>query len=86
MTIDIQPIDPVNRAFFAGVVSGLDLDRPLSAEDVAAVHAGMDRFAVLVFHDQPLTTSADRLCGASATLSTATGRQRLAKSRLGNGP
>jgi alpha-ketoglutarate-dependent 2,4-dichlorophenoxyacetate dioxygenase len=36
-------------------VSGLDLTRPLSPDEVAAVHAGMDRHAVLVFHDQPLT-------------------------------
>ena len=54
MTIDIQPIDPVNRAFFAGVVSGLDLTRPLSKDEVATVHAGMDRFGVLVFHDQKI--------------------------------
>ena len=35
MTIDIQPIDPVNRAFFAGEVSGLDLTRPLSKDEVS---------------------------------------------------
>src|SRR5262245_34144335 len=39
---------------FAAEVSGLDLTKPLSAADVAAIHAGMDRYAVLVFHDQPL--------------------------------
>ena len=54
MTIDIQPIDPVERDFFAGEVSGLDLTRPLSKQEVAAVHAGMDRFGVLVFHDQKI--------------------------------
>ncbi|HEV3490324.1 MAG TPA: TauD/TfdA family dioxygenase [Reyranella sp.] len=54
MTIDIQPIDPVNRGFFAGVVSGLDLTRPLSKDEVAAVHAGTDRFGVLVFHEQKI--------------------------------
>lgn len=54
MTIDIRPIDPVNRAFFAGEVSGIDLTRPLSDEEVTAIHAGMDRFGVLVFHDQRL--------------------------------
>ncbi len=52
MTIDIRPIDPVNRAFFAGEVSGIDLTRPLSNEEVVAIHAGMDQFGVLVFHDQ----------------------------------
>jgi alpha-ketoglutarate-dependent 2,4-dichlorophenoxyacetate dioxygenase len=35
-------------------VEGLDLTRPLSPEDVAAVHAAMDEHAVLVFHAQPL--------------------------------
>jgi alpha-ketoglutarate-dependent 2,4-dichlorophenoxyacetate dioxygenase len=55
MTIDIKPIDPVSRAFFAGVVSGIDLTRHLSDPEVAAIHAGMDEFGVLVFHDQHLT-------------------------------
>src|SRR5215471_7113819 len=54
MTIDIKPIDPVGRSFFAGMVSGLDLTRPLTAEQVATVHAGMDEFGVLVFHDQKI--------------------------------
>jgi alpha-ketoglutarate-dependent 2,4-dichlorophenoxyacetate dioxygenase len=39
---------------FAAEVDGLDLTRPLGPEEVAAVHAGMDRYAVLVFHDQKL--------------------------------
>ena len=52
--MDIKPIDPANRPFFAGVVSGLDLRKPLTPEQVKAVHAGMDRFGVLVFHDQPI--------------------------------
>ena len=52
MSLTIEPIDPVNRSFFAGVVSGCDAARPLSPEDAAAIHAGMDRFGVLVFHDQ----------------------------------
>src|SRR5262245_45537483 len=53
--MQIKPIDPVGRPFFAGVVSGIDLTRPLSAEEVAAVDAGMDEFGVLVFHDQPIS-------------------------------
>jgi alpha-ketoglutarate-dependent 2,4-dichlorophenoxyacetate dioxygenase len=52
--MDIKPIDPVNRPFFAGVVSGLDLRKPLTPDEVAGVHRGMDEFAVLVFHDQPI--------------------------------
>ncbi|HUP35552.1 MAG TPA: TauD/TfdA family dioxygenase [Candidatus Limnocylindria bacterium] len=39
----------------AAEVEGIDLTRPLSLDEVAAVHAGMDKYAVLVFHDQPLT-------------------------------
>jgi alpha-ketoglutarate-dependent 2,4-dichlorophenoxyacetate dioxygenase len=54
MTIDIQPIDPATRAFFAGEVSGIDLTRSLTDDEVAAIHAGMDRFGVLVFRDQRL--------------------------------
>ena len=55
MTITIRPIDPATRAFFAGEVSGIDLTRRLSDAEVAAIHAGMDEFGVLVFHDQNLT-------------------------------
>jgi alpha-ketoglutarate-dependent 2,4-dichlorophenoxyacetate dioxygenase len=51
----IQPIDPTTRASFAGVVSGIDLTRRLSDAEVAAIHAGMDRFGMLVFHEQHLT-------------------------------
>jgi alpha-ketoglutarate-dependent 2,4-dichlorophenoxyacetate dioxygenase len=55
MTTDIKPIDPVARSFFAGEVSGIDLTRTLTDAEVAAIHAGMDRFGVLAFHDQHLT-------------------------------
>ncbi|HYC63284.1 MAG TPA: TauD/TfdA family dioxygenase [Reyranellaceae bacterium] len=48
----MKPVDPVNRAFFAGVVSGADWSKPLSPEDARAIHAGMDQYGVLVFHDQ----------------------------------
>src|SRR5690348_4177445 len=50
--MQIKPIDPVNRPFFAGVVTSIDLTRPLSKPEVEAIHAGMDEFGVLVFHDQ----------------------------------
>ena len=56
MTIEIRQITPV----FAGEVSGADLTRPLSPTGVAAIEAGMDRHAVLVFHDQHLTDDAQR--------------------------
>jgi alpha-ketoglutarate-dependent 2,4-dichlorophenoxyacetate dioxygenase len=51
MTMTIRQIHPV----FVGEVSGIDVSRPLSREEVAALEAGMDRYAVLVFHDQRLT-------------------------------
>src|SRR5262245_45103576 len=39
---------------FAAEVEGVDLCQPLSRDEVAAIHAGMDRYAVLVFHDQKI--------------------------------
>ena len=51
MTISIRQIHPV----FVGEVSGVDVTRPLSRDEVAAIEAGMDRHAVLLFRDQPLT-------------------------------
>jgi alpha-ketoglutarate-dependent 2,4-dichlorophenoxyacetate dioxygenase len=39
---------------FAAEVDGMDLTRPLSDAEVAAIHAAMDTHAVLVFHDQKL--------------------------------
>jgi alpha-ketoglutarate-dependent 2,4-dichlorophenoxyacetate dioxygenase len=36
-------------------VEGIDLREPLSAEHAEEIHAAMDRYAVLVFHKQPLT-------------------------------
>jgi alpha-ketoglutarate-dependent 2,4-dichlorophenoxyacetate dioxygenase len=37
---------------FAAEVDGIDLTQPLPASDISAIHAGMDRYAVLIFHDQ----------------------------------
>jgi len=51
MTISIRQIHPV----FVGEVSGVDLGRALTADEVAAIEAGMDRYAVLVFPDQKIT-------------------------------
>ncbi len=51
MTLAIHQIHP----HFVGEVSGIDLTRPLAPDQVAALEAGMDRYAVLVFHDQQLT-------------------------------
>ena len=38
------------RNEFAAVVEGIDLCAPLNSAQVATIHAGMDRHAVLVFH------------------------------------
>jgi hypothetical protein len=43
---------PIGRAFVAEVI-GIDLRAPLDADAAAAIHAAMDRYAVLVFHDYP---------------------------------
>jgi alpha-ketoglutarate-dependent 2,4-dichlorophenoxyacetate dioxygenase len=51
MSISIRPVHSV----FAGEVSGVDIAQPLNADQVAAIEAGMDRYAVLVFRDQKLT-------------------------------
>src|SRR5437867_8121900 len=51
MSLSIRQIHPV----FVGEVSGIDLSKPLAPDEVSAVEAGMDRYAVLVFHDQKIT-------------------------------
>ena len=39
----------------AAEVEGIDLREPLSAAQIAEIHDAMDRYAVLVFHNQPVT-------------------------------
>jgi alpha-ketoglutarate-dependent 2,4-dichlorophenoxyacetate dioxygenase len=51
MPVSIRQIHPV----FVGEVSGVDIAKPLTPQDVAAIDAGMDKYAVLVFHDQKLS-------------------------------
>jgi alpha-ketoglutarate-dependent 2,4-dichlorophenoxyacetate dioxygenase len=51
MPITFRPLGP----HIAAEMSGVDLTIPLSAEDIAAIHAGMDKYAVLVVRQQPLT-------------------------------
>lgn len=41
---------------FAAEVDGIDVSQPLSRENAEAIHAGMDRYAVLVFHGRPMTS------------------------------
>ena len=51
MAVSIRPLGPV----FAGEIAGVDCRKPLSAEVVDAIEAGMDQYAVLVFRDQNIT-------------------------------
>jgi alpha-ketoglutarate-dependent 2,4-dichlorophenoxyacetate dioxygenase len=40
---------------FAGEATGVDCRKPLTPDEVAAIHAGMSQYAVLVFRDQKLS-------------------------------
>src|SRR5262245_38421965 len=51
MSIRFHPLGPV----IAAEVTGVDLRMPLTADQAQEIHDGMDRYAVLVFHDQDLT-------------------------------
>jgi alpha-ketoglutarate-dependent 2,4-dichlorophenoxyacetate dioxygenase len=51
MTITIRGLHP----FIGGEATGVDLREPLDRTEVAAIEAGMDRHAVLVFPGQELT-------------------------------
>ena len=51
MALTIRPLHPI----IGGEVTGIDLRKPLGKADVAAIEAGMDKHAVLVFPDQDLT-------------------------------
>ena len=48
MAITIRQVGPC----LAGEVDGIDMAKPMTGEDVAAIHAGMDKYAVLVFRNQ----------------------------------
>ncbi len=50
MAIAIRQIGPC----LAGEVDGVDISRSLTAAEIAAIHAGMDRYAVLVFRGQKM--------------------------------
>jgi hypothetical protein len=91
--ISIRQLAPT----FAGEVTGVDGRRPLSPDQVAAIHAGMAEYAVLVFRDQPLTDeeqlrftlqvgALENLAGALETFVTLAAIQlairRLARRRL----
>ena len=51
MTVTIRQVGPC----LAGEVDGIDMRKPMTPDEVAAIHAGMDKYAVLVFRDQKIT-------------------------------
>ena len=76
---------PIGNEFVAEV-TGIDLRAPLDAGATAAIHAAMDRYAVLVFHDQPLSDD-EQIAFTKALgkieLNTANNVTRLDQRRLG---
>ena len=50
MTVKTRQIGPC----FAAEVDGIDMRKPLSPDEVTAIHEGMNEYAVLVFHDQDI--------------------------------
>ncbi|MBM3646619.1 MAG: TauD/TfdA family dioxygenase [Alphaproteobacteria bacterium] len=51
MSITVTPL----TTEFVAEISGIDLAQPLPAADRDAIQAAIDRYAILVFHDQKLT-------------------------------
>ena len=51
MSISIRPL----TTNIGAEVEGIDLREPLTPAQAEEIHHGMDRYAVLVFHEQPLT-------------------------------
>lgn len=85
MSLSIDPLHPT----IGGEVSGIDCRAPLSADEVAAVEAGMDRYAVLVFRDQNLSDAQQlaftRHFGELESYNTPGHIRKRAESRLGPG-
>jgi alpha-ketoglutarate-dependent 2,4-dichlorophenoxyacetate dioxygenase len=54
MALSIHPTS-ATRPDFVGEVSGIEIAAGVSKETAAEIEAGMDRFGVLVFHDQILS-------------------------------
>jgi alpha-ketoglutarate-dependent 2,4-dichlorophenoxyacetate dioxygenase len=82
MTLTFRKLHP----HFVGEASPIDLRQVRDRETLERIRAGMDEFAVLVFHDQPLADDeqldfAQRFDGA---LHAKTGISAIRKSRLGN--
>ncbi len=50
MTLQCTPLTP----HIGAEATGIDIRQPLTPSQVAEIEAAMDRYAVLVFHDQPM--------------------------------
>jgi alpha-ketoglutarate-dependent 2,4-dichlorophenoxyacetate dioxygenase len=61
MSITIKELTPG----FVGEVSGIDITQPLTAAQAAELEAGMDRYAVLVYHDQRFTDDRQKAFSAN---------------------
>ena len=85
MSIVISPLPDT----FAGEASAVDCAKPLDASDVAAIHDGMARHAVLVFRDQALTDEQQlaftRRFGDLERYDTPGHIRKREQERLGNG-
>jgi len=57
MALEIRQLHhrPYFTGHFVGEVSGVDLTKPLTPDEAAAIDAGMDKYGVLVFHGQNIT-------------------------------
>jgi len=82
MSLTFKPLHPV----FVGEASPVELRQAHDEATLAAIRDAMDRYAVLVFHDQPFTDDehlafAQRLDGA---LHTKLGSAAIQKNRFGN--
>jgi alpha-ketoglutarate-dependent 2,4-dichlorophenoxyacetate dioxygenase len=85
MSLTLRTLHPV----FAAEVTGIDLARPITPEDIIAIEAAMDEHAVLVFPNQPLTDQQQidfsRNLGEPEGYNTPGHIRRQAESRLGAG-
>ncbi len=86
MSIECRPLHPL----FAAEINGIDLSQPVDAETVRTIWDAIDRYAVLVFHDQRLSDAqlrdfaarfGDLEIGRSAARG---GRRRLAIPQIGD--
>jgi alpha-ketoglutarate-dependent 2,4-dichlorophenoxyacetate dioxygenase len=85
MSVSIRPLHPV----FVGEVAGIDCRSALGPAEIAAIEAGMNLYAVLVFRDQDITDEEQiaftRHFGELERYSTPGHIRRRAEQRLGPG-